>query len=179
EDVGTVVNAVEVDRLAVVAFPCAVRWRGEADHRGQRRPAINVRHHLVVLRARRNMIRPPHDARNAPTSLKGRTFLSTEGVGAAVRVSVLPGTVVAVVMTMVSGASARMTSMIRPMLSSSSSIASEYRPRCVLPTNFGAGLFGLCIFMKFTSTKNGLSSLACFLMYSMALSAWRTSKVPR
>src|SRR5207302_114111 len=53
EDVGTVVNAVEVDRLAVVAFPCAVRWRGEADHRGQRRPAINVRHHLVVLRARR------------------------------------------------------------------------------------------------------------------------------
>ena len=27
--------------------------------------------------------------------------------------------------------------------------------------------------------KNGLSSLACFLMYSIALSAWRTSKVAR
>src|SRR5205823_10395091 len=84
EDVGTVVNAVEVDRLSVVAFPFAVRWRGEADHRGQRRPAINMRHHLVVLRARRNVIRPPHNARNAPAGLKRRTFRSTEGVGAGV-----------------------------------------------------------------------------------------------
>ena len=27
-----------------------------------------------------------------------------------------------------------------------------------------AGMFGLCIFMKFTSMKNGLKSLACCLM---------------
>src|SRR5438876_3166952 len=94
EDVGTVVNAVEVDRLAVVAFPFAVRWRLQAYHRGQRRPAVDVRHHLVVLRARRNVIRPPHNARNAPAGLERRAFRSTERVGAGVRVSVLPGTVV-------------------------------------------------------------------------------------
>src|SRR5947207_4335935 len=94
EDVGTVVNAVEVDRLSVVAFPFAVRWRGEADHRGQRRPAINVRHHLVVLRARRNMIRPPHNARNAPTSLEGRTFFAAERVRATVGIRILPRAVV-------------------------------------------------------------------------------------
>ena len=33
------------------------------------------------------------------------------------------------------------------------------------------GMFGLCIFMKLTSMKNGLSSFACFLMYSTAESA--------
>ena len=34
-----------------------------------------------------------------------------------------------------------------------------------------AGMFGLCIFMKLTSMKNGLPPLACNLMYSTAESA--------
>jgi hypothetical protein len=33
-----------------------------------------------------------------------------------------------------------------------------------LPLNAGAGLVGLCIFMKLTSMKKGLSSLACCLI---------------
>ena len=80
---------------------------------------------------------------------------------------------------MVFGASARIASMMRPMLESSSSIASEYRPSFDLPTKALAGLFGLCIFMKLMSMKKGLLSLACFLMYSTAESAWRTSNSAR
>ena len=46
-DVGTVVDAVEVDRLAIVVLHLAVwRWR-EADHRGGRGPHVHVRHHFV------------------------------------------------------------------------------------------------------------------------------------
>ena len=47
------------------------------------------------------------------------------------------------------------------------------------PRTSAPGLFGLCIFMKLTSMKNGLPSLACFLMYLTAESACRTSKVAR
>ena len=47
------------------------------------------------------------------------------------------------------------------------------------PRTSCAGLFGLCIFMKLTSMKNGLSSLACFLMYSIGESVWRTSNSAR
>ena len=81
--------------------------------------------------------------------------------------------------TIVLGASARIASRIRPTLSSISMTESEYRPRWLLPANFGAGLFGLCIFMKFTSMKKGLPLLACCLMYAIAESACRTSNVAR
>src|SRR5439155_3961090 len=53
EDVGTVVNAVEVDRLAVVAFPCAVR-RSE-EHTSE----LQSRGHLVcrlLLEKKKNVI---------------------------------------------------------------------------------------------------------------------------
>src|SRR5215475_7296819 len=42
EDVSAVVDAIEVDRFAVVVRPRAVRRRGEPDHRGERRPGIDV-----------------------------------------------------------------------------------------------------------------------------------------
>ena len=85
----------------------------------------------------------------------------------------------AVKITIVFGATCRIASMIRPTLSSISMTESEYRPSFDLPANLGAGLFGLCIFMKLTSMKKGLLSLACCLMYSMAESACRTSNVAR
>ena len=47
-DIGAVVNAVEIDRLAVVVHPRAMGRRGEADHRRQRCPAVDVRHHLAI-----------------------------------------------------------------------------------------------------------------------------------
>ena len=55
--------------------------------------------------------------------------------------------------------------MIRPMLS----VELHQRVGIVAETRLaartaGAGLVGLCIFMKLTSMKNGLSSLACALM---------------
>src|SRR5262249_13620895 len=94
EDVSTVVDAVEVDRLAVVVRPRAVRRRGEPDHFGQSRTAVDVRHYFVVLRASRDVSGPPHQAWHAPTTFKRRAFFASEGRGASVGVGVLPGTVV-------------------------------------------------------------------------------------
>ncbi len=45
-DIGAVVDAVEVDRLAVVVLPGAMRRRGEAGHRGGGGPHVHVRHHF-------------------------------------------------------------------------------------------------------------------------------------
>jgi hypothetical protein len=47
DQAGAVVNAVKIDRLAVVVDPCTVGWRGEADHRRQRRPEVDMRHHFA------------------------------------------------------------------------------------------------------------------------------------
>src|SRR5262245_45130164 len=77
QDIGTVVDAVEVDALPVVADPI-VRWRLKTNHGGQRRPAIDMRHHLVVLNPCRNVIRPPHDAWHTPAAFEGRAFLAAE-----------------------------------------------------------------------------------------------------
>ena len=69
-DVGGVVNAVEVDRLAVVVLPFAVGRRGEADHRGGRGPHVHVRHHFMEDLPGRNLARRPHDARHAEGRLR-------------------------------------------------------------------------------------------------------------
>src|SRR5271169_1232634 len=65
QDVRAVVDAVEVDRLAVVTDPI-VGWRCETDHAGQRCPGVDMRHHLVELHSGLNVIRPPHDSWTAP-----------------------------------------------------------------------------------------------------------------
>ena len=62
EDIGAVVDAVEVDRLAVVVHHLACGRGLEADHGGEGGPAIDVRHYLVVLRSCRNFARPPHQS---------------------------------------------------------------------------------------------------------------------
>ena len=93
QDVGAVVDAVEVDRLAVIAHPF-VRRRGQADHRGQRRPGVDMRHHLVELRAGRDVVRPPHDARHAPAAFERRALLATERRGSRIRIGIQPGAVV-------------------------------------------------------------------------------------
>src|SRR5262249_31696988 len=71
EDVGTIVDAVEVDRLPVVVHHLAGGRRLEADHGSQRGPEIDVRHHFVVSRAGWDVSRPPHQAWHAPTTFKG------------------------------------------------------------------------------------------------------------
>src|SRR5262249_36549153 len=69
QDVCAVVYAVEVDPLTVVPNPI-VWWGREANHRSKRRPGVDMRHHLVVSRACWYVIRPPHNAWNAPSSLE-------------------------------------------------------------------------------------------------------------
>ena len=93
-DIGAVVNAVEIDRLAVVVLPCAVRRRGETDHRCQRCPAVNVRHHFAIARAGRNLAGCPHDAGHAETALERRAFFAAERNTAGVRPRILPRAVV-------------------------------------------------------------------------------------
>lgn len=93
-DVGAVVNAVEIDRFAVVVRPRPVgRW-GETDHRRQRRPAIDMRHHLAVVCACRNVARPPHDTGHTETALERRTFLTAERHRTGVWPCILPRAIV-------------------------------------------------------------------------------------
>src|SRR5271170_3803709 len=94
EDVGAVVDTVEVDRLAVIVYPCAMSRRGEADEGSQCRPAVDVRHHVVVDHPRRNVSRPPHDPWNAPASFERRAFLATVRVSSRIWIGILPGTVI-------------------------------------------------------------------------------------
>ena len=93
-DVGAVVDAVEIDRLAVIVDPRTVGRRGEADHRRQRRPAIDMRHHLAVACACRNLAGRPHDARYTEAALERRTFFAAERNGAGVRPRILPRAIV-------------------------------------------------------------------------------------
>src|SRR5271166_1818153 len=93
QDVRTVVNAVEVDPLAVVADPIVGRWR-ETGHRGKRRPGVDMRHHFVVLYARRDVIRPPHDAWDAPAAFERGSFLTPEWCRAGIWIGIQPGAIV-------------------------------------------------------------------------------------
>ena len=94
QDIGAVVDAVEVNRLALIVYPRPVRRRVQPDHRGHGGPAVDVRHHLVVLRAGRNVPGPPHQAGHSPAAFKRRSLFATEGRSASVRVRILPSTVV-------------------------------------------------------------------------------------
>src|SRR5271165_1181896 len=89
QDVRTVVNAVEVDPLAVVADPIVGRWR-ETGHRGKRRPRVDMRHYFIVLYARRDVIRPPHDAWDAPAAFERGSFLTPEWCRAGIWIGVQP-----------------------------------------------------------------------------------------
>jgi hypothetical protein len=80
QNVRAVVDAVEVDPLAVVADPL-VRRRPQTDHRGKRRPAGDVRHHFVVLHAGRDVIRPPHNRWDAPASFKRGSLFPAKRFG--------------------------------------------------------------------------------------------------
>src|SRR5262249_15920829 len=93
EDVGAVVDAVEVDAFAVVVLPI-VRRGGDADHRGQGSPAIDVGHHFIVFRAGGDVVWPPHDAGDAPAGFEGGAFFAAERVGAGIGVGVLPRAVI-------------------------------------------------------------------------------------
>src|SRR5277367_6137864 len=92
--VSAVIDAVEIDRLAVVVRPCAMRRRCETDHRCQRRPAVDMRHYLAITYARWNVIGPPHDAGYTEPALERRSLFSSKGHGAGVRPCVLPRAVV-------------------------------------------------------------------------------------
>src|SRR5271163_2381997 len=92
--VSAVIDAVEIDRLAVVVLPCAMRRRCETDHRCQRRPAVDMRHYLAITSARRDVIRPPHDAGDTEAALERRSLFSTKWHNAGVRPCVLPRAVV-------------------------------------------------------------------------------------
>src|SRR5208282_2141115 len=102
-----------------------MRRRREADHGGEGGPEVEVRHHFVVLRTRRDVIRPPHQARNPKTGFKRRAFFAAERVGPASGHASCHAPLSVVNITIVSGASARIAAMTRPTLSSSSSIESE------------------------------------------------------
>ena len=122
-------------RSACRCCPSSRPWRRlETDHRRRRRPDVHVRHHFVVEPAPAGILPGAHMMPgHAPAGLERRAFFAAERMRAGVGPGVLPGAVVGVKMTIVSGASARMTSMIRPMLESSSIIESEKLPRCDLP----------------------------------------------
>src|SRR5208282_5534805 len=77
KDVVAVVDGVEIDRLVVVADPF-MRGRCQAGHGRQRRPGVDMRHHLVVFRPRGDVARPPHDAGYAPAALERRALLAAE-----------------------------------------------------------------------------------------------------
>ncbi len=93
-DVGGVVDAVEVDRLAVVVLPFTVGRRRQADHRCGRGPHVHVRHHFVEDLPGRNPARRPHDARHPEGAFEARALLAAERIGAGVGPRVLPGAVV-------------------------------------------------------------------------------------
>src|SRR5262245_47614852 len=94
QDVGAVVDAVYIYRLAIVILQLAMmRWL-QPNHSGQRRPAVDMGHHLAVFGARRDVIGPPHDSRDPPAGFKRAAFLSTEGMRSGVGEGVLPRSVV-------------------------------------------------------------------------------------
>ncbi len=92
--VGAVVDAVEIDRLAVVADPCAGRRRREAGHRRGGRPHVHVRHHLVEHLPAGNPARRPHDARDAEGAFEHAALLAAERRHPGIRPGVLPRAVV-------------------------------------------------------------------------------------
>ena len=94
QDVLAVVDAIKVDWPAIVVGPCAAgRW-GQADHLGECCPTVDMRHHFIVLRASRNVLGPPHQARDAPTGFKRCAFFAAKWRGSSVGVGILPCTVV-------------------------------------------------------------------------------------
>src|SRR5271157_4210037 len=84
-DIGGVIDAVEVDRLAEVVLPTAMGRRGKACHLGGRGPYVHVRHHFVVTHAGRNPTGAPHDAGHSETALERRALLTAERHRASVR----------------------------------------------------------------------------------------------
>ena len=124
-DVSAVVDAVEVDRLAVIVDPRTVGGRGEADHRRQRRPAVNVRHHFAIARASRNFAGCPHDAGHGNRPRTANFFLAAERNRTGVRPCILPRAIVGGDDDNGVGSVGPISSMILPMLESSSSMASE------------------------------------------------------
>ena len=64
------------------------------DHRSQRRPAVDVRHHLVELRPSLDVIRPPHDAGHAPAAFERRAFLAAERRGSRIWIGIQPRAIV-------------------------------------------------------------------------------------
>ena len=93
-DIGAVINAVEVDPLAEIVLPRAVRGRGNAGHRGGRGPHVHVRHHFVVPHTGRNVPRPPHNPRDAESAFERRAFFAAERHRAGVRPCILPRAIV-------------------------------------------------------------------------------------
>ena len=93
EDVRTVVDAVEVDPFAVIAHPIMGRRR-EPDHRRKCCPGVNMRHHFGITCVRRDVVRPPHQARNAKAAFEWCAFFAAERHGSRVGPGILPGTVI-------------------------------------------------------------------------------------
>src|SRR5208337_1463803 len=87
KDVGAVVDAVEIDRVVVVAHPF-MRRRGQADHAGQRRPGVDMRHHLIEMYACLDVVWPPHQGRYSPTAFERRSLLTAEWRGSGVRIGI-------------------------------------------------------------------------------------------
>src|SRR5262249_57453647 len=90
QNVGAVIDAVEVDWLAIVVFPFAVGRRSDTRHRSQRRPAVDMRHHLAVHGAGGNVARPPHDGRYAPAAFEGPALLTAEPRGSRLPITLHP-----------------------------------------------------------------------------------------
>src|SRR5208337_4283616 len=93
-DIGGVIDAVEVDRLAEVVLPTAMGRRGKACHLGGRRPYAHVPHHFVVTHAGRNPTGAPHDAGHSETALERRALFTAERHRASVRPRILPRAIV-------------------------------------------------------------------------------------
>src|SRR4029077_3156307 len=68
--------------------------RREANHRGERRPGVDMRHHFVVPCARLNVVWPPHDAWNGPSSFEWGSLLTAEWGRSGIGVSIEPSAIV-------------------------------------------------------------------------------------
>ena len=65
ENVGAVVDAVEIDRLAVVVRPGGLRRRGDPTILA----SVDQQSMCDIISSCLDMSRPPHQARHAPTAL--------------------------------------------------------------------------------------------------------------
>ena len=118
---------------------------------------VDVRHHFVDTCAGRNLARPPHDARHPPAAFEARTFLAAERHGAGVGIGILPGAVVG------RDDDDRVGRLGADGIHDPADVVVQFQHRIRVVAELRlarelpcAGLFGLCIFMKLTSMKNGL-----------------------